>query len=189
MTRSSSIPARALKVPIDGLDDVDWIDNKGLLELTDVPEHLVIVGGSYIGLEFGQIFRRFGSQVTIIEVADQLLPREDSDIAGEAKDILTGEGITVATGATIESVSQPGKNQVEVTFRDGDGSKTITGSHLLLAAGRVPNSDTLALDAAGVEADDRGYITVDGTTKTNVCLLYTSPSPRDATLSRMPSSA
>ena len=163
---------RALKVPIDGLDGVDWIDNKGLLELTDVPEHLVIVGGSYIGLEFGQIFRRFGSEVTIIEVADQLLPREDADIAGEAKDILAGEGITVATGALVESVSQPAKNQVEVTYRMGDESKTITGSHLLLAAGRVPNSDTLALDAAGVQADDRGYITVDGTTKTNVPHIY-----------------
>jgi len=159
---------RPLKVPIAGIDDVDWLDNAALLDLTDVPEHLVIVGGSYIGMEFGQIFRRLGSEVTIIEAADQLMPREDDDVAAAATEILEDGGITVRTGAKVESVAQPKTNQVEVTFDTGDDSETIVGSHLLLAVGRVPNSDRLGLEAAGVETSDRGYITVNDTLQTNV---------------------
>jgi len=154
---------RALDLP--GLDDMDWLDNAKLLELTEVPEHLVIVGGSYIGLEFGQIFRRFGSNVTIIEGANQLTPREDPDIADWTKQILENEGITVHTGASVQSVAQPAEGNVEVKLASGE---TIAGSHLLLAVGRVPNSDRLGLDAAGVAVDARGYITVDDHLQTNV---------------------
>ena len=163
---------RSLQVPIAGLDEVDWLDNAGLLDLETVPEHLVIVGGSYIGMEFGQIFRRFGAEVTILEGADQLMPREDADIATAATEILTGEGLTVRTRALVQSVSQDQSGQIHVTFDSPDGAETISGSHLLLAVGRVPNSDRLALDAAGVETDRRGYIPVDDDTQTNVEHIY-----------------
>ena len=155
---------RPRTLPIPGIDDVDWLDNAKLLDLTEVPDHLVIVGGSYIGLEFGQIFRRLGSEVTIIEGADQLMPREDADIAGWGRQILENEGITIHTGATVESVAQLGPNQVEVKT----GSGTILGSHVLLAVGRVPNSDQIGLDAAGVATADNGFITVNDHLQTNV---------------------
>ncbi len=163
---------RPLEVPIAGIDDVDWLDNARLLELDAVPEHLVIVGGSYIGMEFGQIFRRFGSEVTIIEGADQLMPREDADIAAAASEILTDEGISVLTGALVKSVAQDDSGEVTVTFENADGAQTVKGSHLLLAVGRVPNSDKLQLDTAGVETNERGYITVGDSLQTNVEHIY-----------------
>ncbi len=163
---------RPLAVPIAGLDGVDWLDNARLLDLDAVPKHLVIVGGSYIGMEFGQIFRRFGAEVTILEGADQLMPREDADVAASATEILTDEGITVETGALVESVSQDDDGTVHVNFKTAEGARTVEGSHLLLAVGRVPNSDALALDAAGVETNQRGYIPVDDTMKTNVDHIY-----------------
>jgi len=95
--------------PIPGSEEVDWIDNAGLLELTDVPDHLLIVGGSYIGLEFGQIFARLGSAVTVVEVGDQIMPREDDDIARAARDLLEAEGVTIRTGVKIDSLAQPGQ--------------------------------------------------------------------------------
>ena len=162
---------RPFAVPIAGLDDVDWLDNARLLDLNEVPEHLIIVGGSYIGMEFGQIFRRFGSEVTILEGADQLMPREDEDIATSATEILTGEGMSIETGALVQSVHQDDSG-VHVTFSGTDGERTVTGSHLLLAVGRVPNSDSLALDAAGVETTARGFIPVDDAMRTNVDHIY-----------------
>lgn len=163
---------RPFAVPIQGLDDVDWLDNAGLLDLDEVPEHLVVIGGSYIGMEFGQIYRRLGSQVTIVEAADQLMPREDADIAAAAQDILTGGGITVLTGAKVSSVAQPSAGQIEVNYDGADGAATVSGTHLLVAVGRVPNSDSLGLDAAGVETNERGYITVDDHLHTNVEHIY-----------------
>lgn len=163
---------RPLKVPISGIDQVDWLDNARLLDLTDVPEHLVIVGGSYIGLEFGQIFRRLGSEVTIIEAAQQLMPREDSDIASAAEEILTGSGITVHASAKVQSVAQPSAGQVEITFETENDTKTISGSHLLLAVGRAPNTDALRLEAAGVATNERGYIEVNDVLQTNVDHIY-----------------
>ena len=162
----------AVKLPIAGIDDVDWLDNAGLLELDEVPEHLVVVGGSYIGMEFGQIFRRLGSEVTIIEGSGQLMPREDADIAAAAEEILTTGGITVRTGATVDSVAQPESGRVEVTFTSGEGTETVTGSHLLLAVGRAPNTRALHLDAAGVTTNERGYITVNDVLQTNVDHIY-----------------
>ncbi len=163
---------RPLALPIEGIDDVEWLDNAGLLNLDAVPEHLVIIGGSYIGMEFGQIFRRLGSEVTIIEGAPQLMVREDADIAAAAEEILTDEGITVKTGALVQSVAKDGADQVAVTFDGPDGSETISGSHLLLAVGRVPNSDKLNLDAAGVATNERGFIPVDDELRTNVDHIY-----------------
>jgi len=159
---------RPRKIPIAGLGDVDWLDNARLLDLDAVPEHLVIVGGSYIGMEFGQIFRRFGAEVTILEGAPQLMPREDADIATAATEILTAEGINVQTRAVVQSVTQDDAGQVHIAYDSADGTKTITGSHLLLAVGRVPNSDNLALENTGVETNERGYISVDDVLRTNV---------------------
>lgn len=161
-----------LKVPIAGIDDVEWLDNAGLLDLTEVPEHLVIVGGSYIGMEFGQIFRRLGSEVTIIEAADQLMSREDPDIAASATEVLSSEGISVLTGAKVAAVAQPAAGQVEVTIEGADGDHIVAGTHLLLAVGRVPNTRSLALDSAGVEVNERGYITVNDVLQTNVAHIY-----------------
>jgi len=163
---------RPLKVPIDGIDSVEWLDNARLLELTEVPEHLVIVGGSYIGLEFGQIFRRLGAEVTVIEAADQLMPREDSDIAQAAQDILTDGGIDVRVSARVESVATASNGEVAVTFTTDGQSETILGSHLLLAVGRVPNSDALQLDNAGVATSNRGYIEVNDVLQTGVEHIY-----------------
>ncbi len=163
---------RPFAVPIKGLDQVDWLDNAGLLALDDVPERLVIIGGSYIGMEFGQIFQRLGSQVTIVEAAGQLMPREDADIAQAAKQILVDSGITVLTGAKVSSVEQSAAGEITVAFDGADGSDSVSGTHLLVAVGRVPNSDSLGLDAAGVETNERGYITVDDHLKTNVDHIY-----------------
>ncbi len=163
---------RPLELPIAGIEDVEWLDNARLLDLSEIPDHLVIVGGSYIGLEFGQIFRRFGSRVTVLEGADQLMPREDPDIAESAKQLLVDEGIDVRTGALVQSVAQPEAGRIEVAFDGPNGLETVEGSHLLLAVGRVPNSDRLALEAAGVKSDRRGYVTVDDALRTNVEHIY-----------------
>lgn len=157
------------RVPdIPGLDDVDWLDNRKLLELTTLPEHLVIMGGSYIGLEFGQIFRRLGSKVTIIEQGEQLVGREDRDIADGIREILEREGIEILLGASAASVAKQDEKGVVVKVEQGRDVARVKGSHLLFAIGRVPNSDQLALDAAGIERDERGYIVVDDHCRTNI---------------------
>ncbi len=156
------------RVPqIKGLEEVDWMDNQKLLELAALPEHLVILGGSYIGLEFGQVFKRLGSMVTIIEQGDQLVGREDEDIADGIREILEGEGINIMLGATATSVSRHRDNDVVVKVAQEDALAEVTGSHLLLAIGRVPNSDGIGLEAAGIEVDKRGYITVDDHCRTS----------------------
>ncbi len=155
--------------PIDGLDDVDFLTNQGLLDIQELPEHLVILGGSYIGLEFGQAFRRFGSKVTIIEYVDQLIPRESQDVADEVRRILEAEDITVHVGSKATKVSQGGDGSVMVTVEDKQGNVSeVTGSHLLVATGRKPNTDSLNLEAVGVEADERGFIQTNEYLQTNV---------------------
>ncbi len=161
---------RTRTIGIPGLDDVDWVDNAGLLELEEIPEHLMIVGGSYIGMEFAQVFRRFGSEVTLFEAAPQLMTREDADVAEIAQEILENEGIAVHTGVEISQLNQHGPQQIEVNYRPEGGPEqlSVEGTHLLMAVGRLPNSDSLNLEAAGVSTCERGYIQVDDHLKTNV---------------------
>lgn len=165
-----NVGGTARSLPIDGLDQVRWLDNERILELDRVPEHLIVVGGSYIGLEFAQMFRRFGSQVTVVEAAPQIMFREDADIAATAQQILEDEGIAFHVDAQIATV-RPGEGEhgAEVSLKDGT---SITGSHLLLAVGRVPNTQNLGLAAAGIETDSKGYIQVDDHTRTNVEGVY-----------------
>jgi pyruvate/2-oxoglutarate dehydrogenase complex dihydrolipoamide dehydrogenase (E3) component len=138
-----------------------------MMTLDVAPPHLVVVGGSYVGLEFGQMFRRFGSEVTIIEMAPRLVQREDEDVSAAIHDILTREGIDVRLNATCIRVA--GENgRVTAQVDCAEGRPTVEGSHLLLAVGRRPNTDDLGLDAAGVRRDDHGYIGVDDQLQTNV---------------------
>ena len=153
--------------PIEGLKDTPFLTSTSVMELGEVPEHLVILGGGYIGLEFAQMFRRFGSEVTVVQRGEQLLPREDKDVADAVADILREDGVTVLLGATTEKVSAEGG--VTLTLKDG---KTVSGSHLLVATGRTPNSDSLSLKAAGIEQDKRGYIGVNEKLQTNVPGVY-----------------
>lgn len=158
--------ARPNKPAIPGIESVDWLDNARLLDLQTLPRHLVIVGGSYIALEFAQIFRRLGSQVTVLQRSGQLMPREDADIAGLVQEILQGEGIAIHLNAGAQRVAQPGPQQIDLFFEQDGVAQQVQGSHLLLAAGRVPNSDRLNLAAAGVAVDRRGYIQVDEVMRT-----------------------
>ncbi|HXX28694.1 MAG TPA: mercuric reductase [Terriglobales bacterium] len=150
---------RAARPRLDGLDSIPFLDNGSIMELDSVPEHLLILGGGYIGLEFGQLFRRFGSQVTIIQSRGQLLMGEDPDIADKIAEIFQEDGISIVTNGHAIRVSRlDGRIRLEV--KQTGRSTTLVGSHLLVATGRVPNSDTLNLSAAGVHTNDRGFIQV-----------------------------
>jgi pyruvate/2-oxoglutarate dehydrogenase complex dihydrolipoamide dehydrogenase (E3) component len=154
---------RASRPKLEGLHTVAALDNISIMELDALPDHLLILGGGYIGLEFGQLFRRFGSRVTIVQSASQLLTREDADIAEEVTNILRQDGVEVVLNARATRVSQSGSNvRLEI-----EAQKTLTGSHLLVATGRVPNSDTLNLGAAGIETDDHGFIKVNDRLETS----------------------
>lgn len=142
------------------------------MELGAVPEHLLVLGGGYIGLEFGQMFRRFGSQVTIVQRGERLLAREDADIADAVAAILREDGIEVLLNSAAQRVAQGNAGSVQLTISTPDGERTLTGSHLLLAVGRTPNSDRLHLAAAGIATDKRGNITVDARLATNVPGIY-----------------
>lgn len=155
-----------------GFEGVDFLTNKEILQLNELPEHLIIAGGSYIGLEFGQIFRRFGSRVTIIEMHDHLISREDEDVSETIQEILEKEGIQFRLNATCLNGSQDENGKITVKVDCMQGSPEISGSHLLLATGRVPNTDTLNLTAAGIDMDDRGYIKVNDYLETNVSGVY-----------------
>jgi pyruvate/2-oxoglutarate dehydrogenase complex dihydrolipoamide dehydrogenase (E3) component len=164
--------ARARPLPIDGIENVDWLDNARLLDLKELPEHLVIIGGSYISLEFAQAFRRFGSEVTVLEGSPQLMFREDEDIASAAQEILEMEGIRFHLNVNVQRVAQPHKNHIEVFFEEGGEEHSVSGSHLLLAVGRIPNSDRLNLDSAGVKVNKRGYIEVNQVLQTSIPHIY-----------------
>ena len=162
-----NVGGRATIPPLPGIDTVPYLTNTSILALDRVPEHLVVVGGSYIGLEFAQMYRRFGAAVTIVERTPRLIAREDDEISSAIADILAAEGITVRTSAEcITLVSHATGVSVGVNCRQGEPS--IAGSHVLLAVGRRPNTDDLGLDRAGVATDPRGYITVDDELATNV---------------------
>ena len=158
---------RAAVPKIDGLDAVPFLDNKSIMELDTVPEHLLVLGGGYIGVEFGQMFRRFGSRVTIVQSRPRLLTREDADVANELGKIFAEDGIELLFNATAEGAnSTGGKVRVEVAV--AGQKQTVEGSHLLVATGRVPNSDWLNLQAAGIAADQRGFIKSNNRLETNV---------------------
>lgn len=159
-----NVGGRAVAPPIPGLDEVDYLTNVGVLELDSVPEHLVIIGGSYIGLEFAQMYRRFGSQVTVVERGQRLASREDDDVCAAIKEILVNDGITIHLGADDIRVARDGAG---ITVHTSAGGPTVTGTHLLVATGRRPNTDDLGLEAAGVETDKHGYIVVDDQLRTS----------------------
>lgn len=150
---------------IPGLPDVDYMTNVGVLELDTVPEHLIVVGGSYIGLEFAQMYRRFGAEVTVVERGPRLAGREDPDVSDTIREILENEGITVICDAECIGVARDGDG---VSVRSRADVPNVVGSHLLIATGRRPNTEDLGLEKAGVETDDRGYIVVDDQLRTNV---------------------
>lgn len=160
-----NVGGRAVAPDLPGLADIDYLTNVGILDLDVVPEHLVIIGGSYIALEFAQMYRRFGAEVTVIEKGPRLTSREDEDVSAAIKEILEAEGIHVVVGADAMSFAKQ-DNGFTVTPRDG--AEPISGSHLLVAVGRQPNTDDLGLEAAGVETDKRGYIVVDDQLRTTV---------------------
>lgn len=164
-----NVGGRAVAPDLPGLSEVDYMTNVGVLELDTVPEHLVIIGGSYIALEFAQMYRRFGAAVTVIEKGPRLTSREDEDVSAAIKEILEAEGIEVVLDATAIRFANRDSG-FEVTPRDG--AQPIAGSHLLVAVGRQPNTDDLGLDKAGVETDGRGYIVVDDQLRTNVAHIW-----------------
>jgi len=148
---------RSVTPPIEGIDTVPWMDSEGLLDTKELPEHLLIIGGGYIGIEFSQVFRRFGCEVTIIQRGGQIMPGEDADVAGAIQEFLQEEGITILCDAEAASVSGSA-GSIDVKLKSG---KTLSGSHLLVAAGRRPNSDTINPEAAGIKTDEKGFIQVD----------------------------
>jgi pyruvate/2-oxoglutarate dehydrogenase complex dihydrolipoamide dehydrogenase (E3) component len=150
-----------------GVESVGYLTNETLMELTEVPEHLLVLGGGYIGLEFGQMFRRFGSRVTVIHRGEQILTREDADIANALQAALEAEGIEFRLGAQATKVEKS-DGAFSLTFQTKRGTQTISGSHLLNATGRVPNTDMLDLEKAGVEVDSRGYVKVNSRLETSV---------------------
>jgi pyruvate/2-oxoglutarate dehydrogenase complex dihydrolipoamide dehydrogenase (E3) component len=162
-----NVGGRAAVPPIPGLDQVDYLTNSSIMNVDFLPEHLMIVGGSYIGLEFAQMYRRFGSAVTVIEMQPRLIAREDEDVSDAAADILAQEGIDLRLNAECLCVTRPGKG-ISIGVDCAAGPPQVTGSHLLLAVGRRPNTDDLGLDKAGVAVDKRGYIQVDDQLRTNV---------------------
>ena len=162
-----NVGGRAAAPPITGVEAVKVLNNSSMMAVDFLPEHLVIVGGSYVGLEFAQMYRRFGSAVTVIEMGPRLIGREDADISDAVHGILTAEGIEIRLSAECLSVEKQGKG-ISVGVNCTTGSPRVAGSHLLLAAGRRPNTDDLDLDKAGVATDQRGYIVVDDELRTSV---------------------
>jgi len=156
---------------VEGLRDVPFLDSTSIMELDQVPEHLLVLGGGYVGLEFGQMFRRFGSRVSIVQSGAQLLSREDSDVAEEIASILKQDGIDVFLNAKAERVAKSG-SQITLTVRDGNGLRDLQGSHVLVATGRPPNAENLDLPAAGIAADAKGFIKVNSKLETNVEGVY-----------------
>jgi pyruvate/2-oxoglutarate dehydrogenase complex dihydrolipoamide dehydrogenase (E3) component len=155
-----NVGGRALVPPMPGINEVPYLTNSSMMDVDFLPQHLIIVGGSYIGLEFGQMYRRFGSEVTIIEMAPRLVRHEDEDVSAAIKDILEREGIDVRLNAECISLARRG-DKIVAKVDCTAGAPEVAGSHLLLAVGRRPNTDDLGLDTAGVRCDEHGYIIVD----------------------------
>ncbi|HEX5111148.1 MAG TPA: FAD-containing oxidoreductase [Vicinamibacterales bacterium] len=162
-----NVGGRAAVPPLPGVREVSFLTNTSILMLDQVPRHLLVVGGSYIGLEFAQMFRRFGAEVTVVEKAPRLISREDEDVSDEIRRILEREGIVVRTHAECIALA-PHAQGVAISVDCAQGDPVAVGSHVLLAVGRQPNTSDLGLDKAGVATDDRGYIKVDDSLSTNV---------------------
>jgi len=162
-----NVGGRAAVPALQGIHETPYLTNSSLLDLDTLPSHLLIVGGSYVGLEFGQLFRRFGSQVTIIERAARPIPREDEDVSAMVREILEREGIQIRLNAECIALAKGGQ-QVVARVGCAEGAPEVSGSHLLLAMGRIPNTGDLGLEKAGVARDARGYIVVDDELRTNV---------------------
>ncbi|MDX3899349.1 MAG: FAD-containing oxidoreductase [Sphingobium sp.] len=162
-----NVGGRAIVPHMPGADQVPILTNTDIVALDTLPRHLVVIGGSYIGLEFAQMYRRFGAEVTIVERMDRLIAREDPDVSDAARQILEAEGITVRTGADCIGFARSGED-VEVRVDCAEDARPIVASHVLVAVGRRPNTDDLGLEAAGMAVDARGYITVDHRLETSV---------------------
>ncbi len=157
--------------PIRGINEVEWLDSEGLLDLEHLPKHLIIIGGGYIGMEYSQIYRRFGAKVTVIQRNEQVMPREDKDVADEIQAFLEEEGVKIYCNSNAKSVLQEdGFIKLEIEYNNQ--LKTITGSHLLIATGRKPAIDQLKLKSAGINTDTKGYIEVNNYCQTNVDNVY-----------------
>jgi len=162
-----NVGGRANIPPIQGLNDVSFYTNSGMMSVDFIPEHLIVIGGSYVGLEFAQMYKRFGSEVTIVEMAERLIAREDEDISDNVKEILEDEEINFRLSAECINVNKKGK-EILVGVDCESGDNEVSGSHLLLATGRKPNTHDLGLENTDIEVDERGYIKVDDKLQTNV---------------------
>ncbi|MGH7860013.1 MAG: FAD-containing oxidoreductase, partial [Candidatus Binatia bacterium] len=161
-----NVGARATIPPMPGLDGVPYLTNSSMMDVDFLPEHLIVIGGSYIGLEFGQMYRRFGSRVTIVERGARLISRDDEDVSGAVKEIVEAEGVEVRLNAECMTAKRSG-DRIVVGLDCQSGDREVAGSHLLLAVGRRPNTDDLGLEAAGIETDRRGYVIVDDELRTS----------------------
>jgi pyruvate/2-oxoglutarate dehydrogenase complex dihydrolipoamide dehydrogenase (E3) component len=162
-----NVGGRALVPDIPGLEAGSYFTNSSILDVDFLPQHLLVIGGSYIGLEFAQIFRRFGSQVTVIELAPRLIPREDEDVSASVAEILEGEGVSLRLGVSVARVEKRGAEVVLHLSSKDEDSGEVSGSHILMAVGRRPNTDDLGVEAAGIAVDQRGFIAVDDQLRTS----------------------
>jgi len=163
---------RPAEPDLEGIEQVPFLNSTTIMELDTVPEHLLVVGGGYVGLEFGQMFRRFGSQVTIIQRGAHLLSREDDDVADAVANILREDGIEILSQTTPRQVECLDNEQIRVSVQTPNGERVLTGSHLLIAAGRTPNTDRLNLEATNIHVDKRGFIPVDERLETGITGIY-----------------
>ena len=168
-----NVGGRASTPSLSGLDQVSYFNNSTMMEVDFLPEHLIVIGGSYVGLEFAQMYRRFGSEVTVVEMGPRLIQREDEDVFEAIKTILENEGIKIRLSAECVALEKHG-DKIAVNVDCSSGDKMVIGSHVLLAVGRVPNTDDLGVENAGIVVDQRGYIQVDDQLRTNVPGIYPS---------------
>jgi pyruvate/2-oxoglutarate dehydrogenase complex dihydrolipoamide dehydrogenase (E3) component len=162
---------RPLAPPIEGLENIPWMDSAGILDLESLPDHLLIIGGGYIGMEFAQIYKRFGSEVTVIQQSKRVMPREDEDVSEAIQEILEEEGIQILCNAEAKAVTQK-NGSIELSIEVSGREKKVAGSHLLIAAGRKPNTEKLNLQNAGINANNKGFIEVDDFCRTNIEGVY-----------------